>query len=235
MRRVCEVADRHGLHIVSDEIYRDLCHPGVAMTSPAELLPEGTVVTAGLSKNMALGGYRIGFARVPRGPVLEAMAGIASEVWSSMASPMHEVAAYVLEEPAPVRQQIAAAVRLHHAVATAVYEEFLEAGATCRPPQGGFYCYPDLAPLAALQPSLATSGAALAERLLEQHGVAVLPGEAFGDDPRALRCRVASSLLYGDSVEQRRTALGSERPTELPWIAASLARLREALAALTAG
>lgn len=229
VRRVCAVAERHGLHVVSDEIYRDLCHPGVAVESPALHLPERTVVTGGLSKNMALGGYRIGFARVPRGELLRTMSAVASEVWSSMASPMHEVAAWVLDEPPAVRDHVAASVRLHHAVSHAVHAELVAGGASCRPPQAAFYCYPDLE---VLRPSVATTGAALAEVLLERHGVGVLPGEAFGDDPAGLRMRVASSLLYGDTPERRWQALRSQAPLELAWIAASLSRLREALAAV---
>lgn len=229
VRRVCEVADRHGLDIVSDEIYRDLCHPGVSVASPALHLPERTVVTGGLSKNMALGGYRIGFARVPRGATLQVMGAVASEVWSSMASPMHEVAAWVLDEPAPVREHIAASARLHHAVARAMHHELVAAGADCRPPQAAFYAYPDLH---ALRPHPAETGSELAELLLERHGVGVLPGAAFGDDPAALRCRVASSLLYGDTPERRWQALRSPDPAALPWIAAALARLKAVLAAL---
>ena len=98
----------------------------------------------------------------------------------------------------------------------------IEAGAACRPPSGAFYLYPDFAgrPFA--------SGAALADDLLDR-GVAVLAGEAFGDDPAALRVRIATSLLYGADDEQRLEALGSEDPAALPWIAAALERLRAAL------
>jgi len=229
IRRVCDVVDRYGLNILSDEIYRDLCHPGVSVTSPATHLPEQTVVTGGLSKNMALGGYRIGFARVPRGEVLRDMAAVASEVWSSLASPMHEVAAWVLGEPPPVREHVAASARLHHAVAAAMHRELAAAGAACRPPQAAFYAYPDLE---VLRPRVAETGADLAELLLERHGVGVLPGAAFGDEPRALRCRMASSLLYGDTPERRWQALRSDDPVALPWIAAALERLRSVLAAL---
>ena len=73
------------------------------------------------------------------------------------------------------------------------------------------------------------SGAELADDLLGR-AIAVLAGEAFGDDPAALRVRMATSLLYGDSDEQKREALASDDPAALPWIAASLDRLRDGLA-----
>ena len=77
-----------------------------------------------------------------------------------------------------------------------------------------------------------STGAQLAELLLERHDVAVLPGEAFGDDPAALRFRMATSLLYGSTDEERWQALLADDPVALPWIAGALERLGEALRAL---
>jgi aspartate aminotransferase len=59
----------------------------------------------------------------------------------------------------------------------------------------------------------------------------VLSGAAFGDDPRALRFRMATSLLYGADDEQRRLTLHSDDPASLDWIAQPLAKLGAALAA----
>lgn len=238
LKRVCEIADRHGLVVVSDEIYRDLCHDPATHLSPAALLPERTLVTGGLSKSVALGGWRIGFARMPDGPLGRTLAGeitgIASEVWSSLAMPMQAAAAYVLDEPPVVTGHITASRRLHATVVRAVHGIFVEAGATCPAPAAAFYCYPDLGPLG---PSLAArgigNGTALAEHLLAEHGVAVLAGEHFGDDPNAYRFRVATSLLYGDAPQQRWQALRSDDPLALPWISTALAHLRSSLATLT--
>jgi aspartate aminotransferase len=69
MHDVCEVAEEHGLLIVCDEIYRDLAYEPEALLSPATLLPESVFLTNGLSKSMALGGWRIGFCRLPDGVV----------------------------------------------------------------------------------------------------------------------------------------------------------------------
>ena len=62
---VCAVAYRHGLAVISDEIYAELGHRGT-VCSPVQHLGERTVVTTGLSKSLALGGWRIGFARPQR-------------------------------------------------------------------------------------------------------------------------------------------------------------------------
>ncbi|MEV7010107.1 hypothetical protein [Streptosporangium sp. NPDC051022] len=93
-------------------------------------------------------------------------------------------------------------------------------------PHGGFHLYPDFTGL-----DFATS-AELAASMLDEHGVGVLPGHAFGDDPRGLRVRVATSLLYGETAERRLAALEAPDPLEPPWISASLDHLGEALIGL---
>jgi aspartate aminotransferase len=235
MQAVCDVAREHDVLIVCDEIYRDLAYEPVV--SPAALLPERTFVTNGLSKSMALGGWRIGFCRLPAGALgreaAAAVAGIASEVWSSLAAPMQQAAAYVLDEPDDVREHVAASRWLHRRVSEAAYEVVAGAGAACRPPTGAFYLYPDLEPLRpALNARGVRTGAELAALLLEEFDVAVLEGAAFGDDPGALRFRMATSLLYGADDEQRWAALVAEDPVALPWIGSALDRLGETLRAL---
>ena len=98
VRALCSVAERHGLIIISDEIYRDLVHDQVAdITSPATISAERTVVTSGLSKNLALGGWRLGVARLPDGrlgrELRTRLLGIGSEVWSAPAGPVQQAAA----------------------------------------------------------------------------------------------------------------------------------------------
>lgn len=235
---VCRIAERHGLVVVSDEIYRDLAYHPETMRSPAEFLPDRTVVTGGLSKSLALGGYRIGFARLPAtGPLaglLDELVGVASEVWSGLAAPMQRVAEFALAEPAPVVEHVAASRRLHARVAGAVFEVFRAAGVACAPPTAAFYLYPDFA---ALAPELAAagvrSGADLTALLLDRYGIGVLAGAEFGDDPAALRFRAATSLLYGQTDDERWTTLRSAEPTELPWVRAALDQLGGALADLS--
>jgi aspartate aminotransferase len=239
LAEVCAIADREGLVVISDEIYRDLCQRPADFTSPAELLPERTVVTSGLSKNLALGGYRIGFTRLPDGRIgdelLPALVGVASEVWSSLAGPMQRVAAAALAEPPEVVERIAASRRLHGAVTTRVHEILLRAGATCRAAEGGFYLYPDFDSLrAGLADNGVHTGREFTGLLLDRFGVGVLAGSEFGDDQDALRFRLATSLLYGTDDEQRLASLASDEPVALPWLADSLDRLSGALDQLVA-
>jgi aspartate aminotransferase len=241
VRGLCEVARDNGLVIISDEIYRDLVHdPDRVIPTPAAFAPERTVVTTALSKNLALGGWRLGVARLPDSPfghaLRDELLGVVSEIWSSAPAPIQQAAAYAFTEPPELVEHIARSRRLHAGVARAVAECFAAAGAAVPPPEAAFYVYPDLAPL---RDHLAAehrvySGADLSALLLERYGVGVLPGSAFGEPADALRLRVATSLLYGDSDEDRLAALNAADPVALPWIGAALSRLREVLGDLTA-
>lgn len=200
VQAVCEIAREHDLLIVCDEIYRDLAYHPDAVCLPAEVVPERAFVTNGLSKAMALGGWRIGFARFPDGPrgddARRALTGLGGVVWSSLAAPMQQAAASVLDEPDEVREHVARSRRLHRLVTTAAHRE-------------------------------------LAEALLERHDNAVLPGEAFGDERGALRFRMATSLLLGNTDDERWEALAAEDPVSLPRIRSALDRLGRALRELT--
>ena len=236
---LAEVAAEHDLIVISDEIYRDLvfaAEPTVA--GPVDFAPERTVVTTGLSKNLALGGWRVGVARLPDGPLgaglHDRLLGIASEIWSAAAGPVQEAAALAFREPPELTQRIARSRSLHEAFSRAVAGRFAAAGVIVPEPQAAFYLYPDFGPwrehLAARHD--VTTGAGLAAHLLERYRVGVLPASAFGEDEPALRMRVATSLLYGDDDAQRERALASADPVSLPWIAASLRRLDDVLADL---
>lgn len=229
IRRIAEVARELDLTIISDEIYRDLVHsPDTGFLSPADVAPERTVITSGLSKSLALGGWRIGVARLPSPALRDRLLAVASEIWSSPAAPVQQAAAYAYTEPPELVERVSRSRELHGAVARAVYERFVRAGVRVDAPRGGFYLYPDFTGLGF------GSSADLAAYLLDRHGVGVLPGHAFGDDPAALRVRVATSLLYGDTTRSRLAALDAPDPLALPWISASLDRLSEALTGLFA-
>lgn len=236
--RVCSRAQHHGLTVASDEIYRDLAERPDEVPSPATLMDDRVVLTGGLSKNLALGGWRIGFARTPPTPwgagLMSKLVGVASEVWSSMAAPMQAAAAFVFDEPGVVTARVASSRRLHLSVSRAMHDVVTEAGATCRRPSAAFYLYPDLEALrGGFARHGATTAATAAAHLLDRYGVGVLPGSAFGDDPTALRFRVATSLLYGHG-EQRIEAMHSPDPAQLPWIAKALDTVRNALLDLAA-
>ena len=236
---LADVAARYDLVVISDEIYRDLVFDSAAaLASPVDFDPERTVVTTGLSKNLALGGWRIGVARVPDGPLgrtlHDQLIGIGSEIWSSASCPVQEAAALAFGEPPELAERIARSRSLHEAVCRAVADRFAAAGVIVPEPQAAFYLYPDFDPWRehlARQHGV-TTGPGLAALLLERYGVGVLPASAFGEDEAVLRVRVATGLLYGDTDAEREPALDAADPVSLPWIAASLRRLQDVLAEL---
>ena len=239
VRAVCRIADEHGLVIISDEIYRDLIHdPAAAALSPAAVAPHRTVVTTALSKNLALGGWRIGVARMADGPLgrslREAVLGVGSEIWSSPAAPIQHAAAVAFSEPPDISERVTRSRSLHASVVRAVADQCAAAGLLVPTPQAAFYLYPDFGPWRGhLRDTRGvTTGADLARHLLERYGAGVLPASAFGESARALRVRIATGLLYGENDEQREAALQAAEPLTLRWIAAALDRFGKILADL---
>lgn len=236
VRRLARVARELDLVIISDEIYRDLVYDDEAkIASPATYAPERTIVSTGLSKNLALGGWRLGIMRLPdsdlgwqlRGGIL----GIASEIWSSPAGPIQRAATYALGEATEITDYIATGCRLHGAVARAATDRFMAAGALVVPPQAAFYLYPDFEvwrERLAVKHNV-TTGSELCQFLMDTYGLGLLPASAFGEEDSALRTRASVSLLYGETDEERTAALQADDPTTLPWIQTHLDRLSEAL------
>ncbi len=238
VRAVCQVAREHDLIIIADEIYRDLVHdPAAGFPSPVAYAPERTVITTALSKSLALGGWRIGVARLPDGSTGRALRdrllGVGSEIWSAPSLPIQYAAALAFREPPELTERISRSRSLHAAVAHAMADRFSAAGLRVPDPQAAFYLYPDFAPWRdQLRGHGLATGAQLAGHLLHRYGMGMLPGSTFGEDDAVLRMRVATALLYGETDEQRETALASDDPVRLPWIAAALTRAGDVLADL---
>ncbi len=172
---------------------------------------------------------------MPDGPLCDrlrqALLGVASEIWSAPAAPVQHTAAVAFTEPAQITRRIARSRSLHATISRAVAGLWAAAGLLVPPPQAAFYVYPDFEPwrehLRARHG--VTTGAALARLLLERYGAGTLPASAFGEHPAALRLRLATGLLYGDTQHQRAAALTAPDPLTLPWIAATLAPLHQIL------
>jgi aspartate aminotransferase len=233
VQRLCQVARELDLVIISDEIYRDLVfQQDEEFPSPSKYAPERTVVTTGLSKNLALGGWRIGVALVPHPQVRRRLLGAASNIWTSSPVPIQRAAAFAFQEPPALREHVAASRRLHAVVVKAMAARLTAAGVPTPTPEAAFYLYPDFEPIR--QAIQTETSAGLAQLLIEEHGIAVVPGSAFGESPQTLKARLSTSLLYGQIDVQREAALSSPEPTSLPWIATALDHFTEVLTSLTA-
>jgi aspartate aminotransferase len=108
------------------------------------------------------------------------------------------------------------------------------AGLAVPPPQASFYVYPDFEPWRGwLRSRGLGTGPQLAEHLIARYGLGTLPASAFGESEEALRFRMATAMIYGDTDAEREAALTAPDPLATPTVAAALGRLAEILADLS--
>lgn len=226
---VMATARAHGLAVIVDEIYRELAFEPTAVPAVAPLLPDRTFITTGLSKSLALGGWRLGVVRLPAGElgaeVGRRLVAFGSEIWSCASAPVAAAAEVAYSDPPELLEFLAGARAVHETLSKAVHAVFVDAGVECRAPTAGFYLYPRLG-------RGDIPDVVLAERLLERDLIAVLHGSAFGDAPDAGRVRVATSLLCGATAEERWDTLHAAASGELltrPRVAAALERIASAI------
>ncbi|WP_030662388.1 aminotransferase class I/II-fold pyridoxal phosphate-dependent enzyme [Streptomyces cellulosae] len=231
LHETVQAAIEEGLHLVSDETWRDTLHDphGTMLLSPAEMFPEKVTVVSDLAGALLPTGWPAAVARFPGGEadgdalharVLDILTALGARV----AAPVAAAAGYALEEPEPVIARQRAAVRLHARVAAAAHTAVATAGAVARPPQAGRHLYVDLGPLA---PALGAQGVRDAQELEDfltaRLGMPAPGGHRFGDDLGALRVRLSTGpLLGGGTDDERAERLDSPAPLELPQVQRAL-------------
>ena len=226
LRGIAEVAERHDLVIVSDEIYARLTFDGSYPTI-ARYAPDRTVVTTGLSKHLSLGGWRLGVGLVPRAlpGLYAALTTIASETWSCVASPVQHAAVEAYAGHDDVEDHIALQRRIHADVTGHLARGFGAMGVEVATPQGGFYLWPDV-PRRGRAHNLEGSDQ-LAHALLEGEGIATLPGTAFGEAPGAMRLRLSACDYDGADALAHYERLGPDDPGDVASFAPRLAAALE--------
>ena len=203
------VARKYGVVIVSDEIYGDLHHEGKHL-SPVRSYPEGTIVSSGLSKWCGAGGWRLGLFNFPPQlrPILDGMAAVAAETYTSASSPVQYAAATAYGGGPVVEAYLAGSRRLLSALGGHLAHKLRASGVRLTEPRGAYYMFPDFSPLA---PVLATRGIRtdreLCDRLLKESGVANLPGSDFGMPLDTLTARLAYVHFDGATALSNACAL----------------------------
>ncbi|MCC5476329.1 aminotransferase class I/II-fold pyridoxal phosphate-dependent enzyme [Streptomyces barringtoniae] len=236
LHETVEAATAEGLHLVSDETWRDTLHHAhdTVLLSPAEMLPDRVTVVTDLAGSLLPAGWPAAVARFPAtGPgrqlharVLDILTGLGAHI----AAPVAAAAGYALDEPPPVTERREAAVRLHARVAAAVHAALVAAGALVRPPQAGRHLYADLGPLREPLAEQGVSDAQELEDLLTARLSMPAPGgHRFGDELGALRVRLATGPLLGGDDEERAECLTSPVPLELPHVQRALISLTSVL------
>ncbi|MFB9436888.1 aminotransferase class I/II-fold pyridoxal phosphate-dependent enzyme [Streptomyces showdoensis] len=241
VREACEAAVAEGLHIISDETWRDTVHrpEDTVLLSPAEMCPEDVTVLSDLSGALTPAGWPCAVARFPptaptrtdryadrRARTLDILTALGALV----AGPVAPAAAHALDEPEDVVVRIRTTAALHGRIAAAAHRAVRAAGAFARPPQAGRHLYADLGPLrAGLAARGVTDSLELENHLTERLGTPVPGGHRFGDELGALRVRFDTAAFLGDTEEERTEALASARPEESPHVARALSTFGEAL------
>ncbi|MER5179226.1 aminotransferase class I/II-fold pyridoxal phosphate-dependent enzyme [Streptomyces sp. NPDC002896] len=229
LHETVEAAAGEGLHIVSDETWRDTVHRPheTVVVSPADMLPGQVTVLCDLSGALLPTGWPAAIARFPatedgsdlRNRVLDVLTAVGARV----ATPTAAAAAYALGEPEAVTARLAAEVRVHARVAAAVHQAVLAAGGLALPPQAGRHLYADLGPLRSALAERGVSDAQELEDFLTRRLELPAPGgHRFGDHIGELRVRLSTGPLLGATEEERAESLTASDPLELPSVERAL-------------
>jgi len=210
---IAEIVLKHDIYVISDEIYEKLMYDGLLHTSIASVhrdLQDRTIVVNGLSKSFAMTGWRIGYAAGPK-EIVKAMTNIQSQSTSNPTSISQKAAVAALNGPQDfVSTMCAEFDRRRHVIVDGLNSID---GVSCLKPTGAFYAFPNVSRLYGKRSGSyqVNSSLDIALYLLEDAGVALVHGDAFGDD-RYIR------VSYALSTENIKRAL---------------VRIRESLSKLT--
>src|SRR5436853_3134057 len=170
---VCDLATKHDLLVVSDEIYSQLVY-GFHHVSPLshEGMRERTVLMDGLSKSYAMTGWRLGYAVAPKALVAKLDQLMINS--SSCAAGFTQMAAIEALAAPESAHAVTRMVKVFEHRRDLVVDGLNSIpGIRCARPQGAFYAFPNIE-------GTGFDEHDLANRLLNEAGVAVLPGTAFG-------------------------------------------------------
>jgi len=193
LQALAEVARRYRLVLLSDEIYGELNFTGRHL-SIARYYPEGTIISGGLSKWCGAGGWRLGTFVFPEslGWLLDAMATVASESFTSTSAPIQYAAVRAFRGGLRIERYLWQSRRILRTLGMELRRRLQAAGLTVAEPCGSFYLFPDASPLRErLAARNILDSECLCQQLLADTGVAILPGTAFGRPPEELTARIA--------------------------------------------
>ena len=214
LQEIAEVCRKYRIVVLSDEIYGQLHHEGEHV-SIGKYYPEGTIISSGLSKWCGAGGWRLGTFAFPEKLewLMDAMAAAASETYTSVCAPIQYAAVRAFEGCVDIERYLWHTRRVLSALATRIVPTLREAGIAVNAPVGAFYLFLDFSGLAApLATRGVSNGAALCARLLEETGVAVLPGSAFGRARGELTARLAYVDFDGAAALAASEHVGLDQP-----------------------
>jgi aspartate/methionine/tyrosine aminotransferase len=193
---IAQLLAAHRCWILSDEVYSELLYDGEHDTIAShEGLLERTILLDGFSKTFAMTGWRLGYAAVPEA-LVEPITRLMINSVSCTAPAVQLAGVAALEGPRDEVEAMLAEFRVRRDAVVAGLNAI--EGISCVTPRGAFYAFPNIS-------ATGLDAAALAGRLLDEAGVAVLAGTAFGSHGEGyLRLSYANSL---ENIEQALSAI----------------------------
>ncbi|MBO4305264.1 MAG: aminotransferase class I/II-fold pyridoxal phosphate-dependent enzyme [Lentisphaeria bacterium] len=183
--KIAEIAVKHDLVVISDQIYSELTYEG-APNSIASYpgMKERTLFLSGFSKGYAMTGFRVGYACGPA-EIIDAMMKIHQYSIMCVSVNAQHAACEALKNG---RQDMEMMRREYLRRRNVIVKAFNDMGLPCLNPQGAFYAFPRI-------DSTGMSSLKFAKRLLLEKKVAVVPGTAFGECGEGfVRCSYATSM-----------------------------------------
>jgi aspartate aminotransferase len=234
LRAIARVAEKHRVIVLSDEIYGELHHKGQHV-SVARYYPEGTIISAGLSKWCGAGGWRLGTFVFPESLrwLLDAMSTVASETYTSTSAPIQHAAVAAFQGGEEVERYLGNARRVLSALGRFCARKLRSVEVDCPQPLGAFFLFPDFSAYA--EPLAArgiTTSRQLCAALLDETGVAILPGSDFGRPDDELTARLAYVDFDGARALEAVAVIPREQPLDETFLKRHAGRVVEAIDAL---
>ena len=195
IKEIAEICRAYQVIVISDEIYAMIDFDQWPMSSLATFYPEGTIVSGGLSKSFAAGGYRLGVVLIPDSLelMMSALKSVVSETFSAVSAPVQHAALNAYGDFEAVRPFIKKTCEIYKYVMHYMHQRFMDMGLNCPKPAGSFYLFPDFENFKKpLQDIGIITSRKLMDTLLEKAGVALLPGSDFYMPATSLSARVAA-------------------------------------------
>jgi aspartate aminotransferase len=193
LKKLARVAKKYRVVLLSDEIYGELNFKGKHV-SIAKFYPEGTIISSGLSKWCGAGGWRLGTFNFPPSLdwLLEAMASVSSETFTSTSAPIQYAAVCAFRGGISIERYLWNSRRVLKSLGLYIHKKLGRAGITAPKPEGAFYLFCNFKKHAAkLKRRGISTSQELTKKLLEDTGVALLPGSAFGRPEEEFTTRLA--------------------------------------------
>jgi aspartate aminotransferase len=190
LEEIASIAKKYNLIILSDEIYSELCFKD-DYQSISNFCPEKTIISTGLSKWCGAGGWRLGYFLVPDSLIeIKNMINVlASETFSAVSAPIQYAAIKAYENDHS--NYINKSRKILSVVGNYVYENLKSNKVLINKPQGGFYLMPEF-----LNKRF-NSSSEMCDSILNDTGVALLPGSDFGFDQKQMIARLSFTDFNG--------------------------------------